>query len=73
MHLPPILSLGASSMIGLLVRDLVLTQDEVTELTSSLLVSRDPPLGTIRLVDWAAANADQLGRRYHSKLARHFR
>jgi uncharacterized protein YbjT (DUF2867 family) len=72
-HLPPMLSLGASRMLGLLVRDVLLTANEVTELTASLLVSADPPAGTIRLADWAAAHADQLGRHYHSELDRHFR
>jgi hypothetical protein len=51
----------------------LLTTNEVTELTASLLVSADPPAGTIRLADWAAAHADQLGRHYHSELDRHFR
>ena len=72
-HMPPMLSLGASRMLGLLVRDLLLTSHEVTELTASLLVSNDPPAGTTRLADWAAAHAGQLGRDYHSELDRHFR
>jgi NADH dehydrogenase len=73
LHLPPMLALGASQVIGMLVRDVLLTRHEVTELMASLLVSREPPAGTIRLADWAASHADQLGRRYHSELDRHFR
>jgi uncharacterized protein YbjT (DUF2867 family) len=72
-HLPPVLSLGASRMLGLLVRDVLLTSHEVTELRASLLVSAEPPAGTIRLADWAVAHGDQLGRQYHSELDRHFR
>ena len=72
-HLPPTLALAASQAIGLLVGDVMLTRHEVTELTASLLVSAAPPAGTIRLVDWATSHADQLGRRYHSELSRHFR
>jgi uncharacterized protein YbjT (DUF2867 family) len=72
-HMPPMLSLSASRMLGLLVRDVLLTTDEVTELTAGLLVSSHPPAGTIRLADWAVAHAHQLGRDYHSELDRHFR
>jgi uncharacterized protein YbjT (DUF2867 family) len=72
-HLPPMLALGASQVIALLVRDVLLTRDEVTELMASLLVSANPPGGTIRLADWAGSHADQLGRHYNSELDRHFR
>ena len=72
-HLPPLLSLVASRMMGLLVRDVLLTAHEVTEMRASLLVSAHPPAGTIRLANWAAAHALQLGRHYHSELDRHFR
>jgi NADH dehydrogenase len=72
-HIPPMVSLSASRMLGLLVRDVLLTTDEVTELRASLLVSGHPPAGTIRLADWAVSHAEQLGRHYHSELDRHFR
>ncbi len=44
-HVPPRLSRLGSQVIGLLVRDVVLTADEVTELMASLLVSGEPPAG----------------------------
>lgn len=72
-HAPAPLALAASRVLGLLVRDVMLTRDEVTELTASLLVSDQPPRGTISLGAWAAANADDLGRGYHSELDRHYR
>ena len=72
-HAPAPLSRAASRVLGLMVRDVMLTRDEVTELTASLLVSDQPPQGTIRLSTWAAAHADALGRSYHSELDRHFR
>jgi uncharacterized protein YbjT (DUF2867 family) len=72
-HLPPPLFLASGQLIGLLLRDVVLTRDEVTELTESLLVSRQRPRGVIRFSDWVPANAQQLGRHYHSELARHYR
>ena len=72
-HAPTPLSLAASRVLGLLVRDVMLTRDEVTELAASLLVSDEPPQGTISLGSWATANATDLGRKYHSELDRHYR
>jgi NADH dehydrogenase len=63
----------AARLIGLVVRDVVLTRDEVTELQSQLMRSAAAPTGTIRLADWLAANADTLGRAWASELDRHFR
>ena len=56
-----------------LVRDVVLTADEIRELTSSLLTSAQPPLGKIRVSDWIREHADSLGRRWSSELARNYR
>jgi NADH dehydrogenase len=72
-HAPHVVSYAAARVLGLLVRDVMLTRDEVTELTSSLLVSDQPARGQIGLPAWAAAHADELGRAYHSELDRHFR
>jgi NADH dehydrogenase len=72
-HTPHFASLVGARLLGVLVRDVMLTRDEVTELTASLLVSRQAPLGRIGLPAWADAHADELGRRYHSELDRHFR
>jgi NADH dehydrogenase len=72
-HAPPLASLAGARLLGLLVRDVMLTRDEVTELTGSLLVSRRPPLGGLGLQAWADAHGDELGRSYHSELDRHFR
>lgn len=72
-HLPPVLARTASQMLGLLVRDVMLTRDEVTELMASLLVSGQPPKGTISFRAWVREEAKILGRRYHSELDRHYR
>jgi NADH dehydrogenase len=72
-HAPRLVSYAGARALGLLVRDVMLTRDEITELTASLLVSGAPPRGRIGLGAWAAAHADELGRTYHSELDRHFR
>jgi hypothetical protein len=59
--------------MGLFVRDVVLTRDEIRELTSSLLTSQQPPLGTIRISDWVRDHAGELGRRWSSELQRNYR
>jgi uncharacterized protein YbjT (DUF2867 family) len=71
--MPGIAVLAAARLLGLLVRDVVLTRDEIRELTSSLLTSHETPRGEIRLSEWLPANAAQLGRRWSSELARNYR
>jgi uncharacterized protein YbjT (DUF2867 family) len=71
--MPSALVLAAARLLGLLVRDVVLTRDEIRELTSSLLTSHEPPRGEIRLSEWLPANAATLGRRWSSELARNYR
>ena len=73
LHTPPSIGLGLTSLIGLMVRDVVLTRDEVDGLMSGLLTSDSPPTGTTRFADWLEENADSLGRRYTSELQRNFR
>ena len=65
--------LATARLLGLVVRDVVLTADEIRELTSSLLTSGQPPLGTIRVSDWVREHAGSLGRRWSSELARNYR
>ncbi len=72
-HMPVTASLAAARLIGLFVRDVVLTRHEVTELQQRLMFSEQPPAGRIRLADWLAANADTIGRHWSSELDRHFR
>ena len=65
--------LVTAKVLGLLVRDVVLTGHEIRELTSSLLTSAQPALGTIRVSDWVREHADALGRRWSSELSRNYR
>ncbi len=72
LHLSPRVMSAASRALGLLVRDVVLTPDEISGLTSGLLVSRDAPLGRIAFSEWLAANSSSIGRSYANELQRHF-
>jgi uncharacterized protein YbjT (DUF2867 family) len=72
-HVPAWAALAAARVIGLVVRDVVLTRDEVTELQSGLMTSSAPPTGKVRLGDWLTEHGDALGRSWASELDRHFR
>jgi NADH dehydrogenase len=71
--MPHVVVLAAARVLGLLLRDVVLTRDEIRELTSSLLTSREAPRGVIRISAWLHENADSLGRRWSSELGRNYR
>ena len=72
-NLPPSLTLLAGDVVGLLVRDVMLTRQELEGLMDELLVSHEAPRGTRRVDDWLLKSADSLGRKYASELDRHFR
>jgi len=71
--LPALVVFAAARLIGLFVRDVVLTRDEIRELTSSLLTSREPARGEIRISEWLRENADSIGRRWSGELSRNYR
>ena len=72
-HTPPSLGFALTRLVGLLLRDVVLTRDEVDGLMVGLLTSRSAPKGMTRLGEWLNDNAGGLGRQYVSELRRHFR
>ena len=71
-HTPPSLGLTLTRLVGLMMRDVVLTRDEVDGLMAGLLTSDAAPTGTTTLSSWLEDNAHHLGRRYASELSRHF-
>jgi uncharacterized protein YbjT (DUF2867 family) len=73
LHLPPSLTLIAADVVGLFVRDIVLTRQELAGLMEELLVSDQTPRGKQRLDDWLLKGAKSLGTSYASELDRHFR
>ena len=73
LHTPPRVGLALTGLVGLLMRDMALTHDEVVGLMAGLLTSGEPPTGTTRLSDWLVENGDGLGRRYVSELRRNYR
>ena len=72
-HTPPSLGFALTRLVGVMLRDVVLTPDEVDGLMAGLQTSNSTPLGTTALNDWLDENADALGQRYQSVLKRNFR
>jgi NADH dehydrogenase len=66
----PALGHIVASVIGGLVGDVLLTREEIDGLMADLLCTSSQPAGETRLTDWARENADSLGTRYSSELAR---
>jgi NADH dehydrogenase len=71
-HLPPSAALFLSRLIGLWMKDVILTRDEIEGLSSDLLMSDQPPTGHTSLGDWLAANRQSVGRQYASEIKRHY-
>jgi NADH dehydrogenase len=71
-HVPPVAMAAAARALGLLVRDVVLTPDEIEGLTAGLLVSHQPPRGRIAFSDWLDKQTGSLGRSYANELRRHY-
>ena len=71
-HLPPIAMAVVARALGLLVRDVVLTGDEIEGLTAGLLVSHHPPRGHIGFTEWLNEHGRSIGLSYANELRRHF-
>lgn len=72
-RVPPSLGLLAGRVIGLAVKDEILTKDELAGLMQELLTSRQKPKCGTRFSEWVEENAGTIGQRYTSEMGRHFR
>ena len=72
LKVPPPAMAAAARALGLVMRDVVLTGDEISGLTAGLLVSHHAPLGQIAFTDWLREHSDSTGRSYANELKRHF-
>ena len=72
-HTTPSLGFALTRLVGLLLRDVVLTRDKDDRLMAGLLTSESAPTGTTRLADWIHDNRANLGRRYVSELRGNYR
>jgi nucleoside-diphosphate-sugar epimerase len=69
---PGWLSLQLLKPIELLLRDTVLTEEELLGLQQELLVSQHAALGVAKVEEWLMEHGDAMGRTYVNDLRRHF-
>jgi NADH dehydrogenase len=67
---PPSLGYWSTRLVGLLVRDVVATREEIRGLMENRLVVDAPPLGKTKLSDWVEKHKETLGRHYTSEMRR---
>lgn len=60
-------------LLGLALRDTLLTPDEYRSMAAGLADSAGPTTGNTAVTDWIREHGDELGRRYASELDLHFR
>jgi NADH dehydrogenase len=72
MHVPAGVALFLSRLVGYILRDVVLTKDEMHSLMAGLLVSSGPSTARTHLSRWLEENRHILGLRYASELRRHY-
>ncbi len=65
--------LGLSSVLGVAMRDTLLTREEYRAMADGLADSAAPASGETVFTDWVAAHGAELGRAYANELDRHFR
>jgi len=71
-HTSPAVGILLGKLIGLFVKDVVLTKDEVSGLMENKLTSDQKPNGKTLFSEWLHDNQHLIGSRYTSELNRHF-
>ena len=72
-RVPPSVGYAMTSIAGYLLKDVVITRDEVEGLMQNLLVSAGPPTAEETFTAWLRDNAATLGVSYASEMERHYR
>jgi NADH dehydrogenase len=72
-HVDPRIARGAASAIGLMVRDVLITDHELGGLMAEKAYSDAPTTGERRFSSWVREAGPALGLRYESEIRRHFR
>src|SRR5437588_126264 len=68
LHAPPAAMAALARALGLVVRDVVLTADEIRGLTAGLVASHHPALGHISFSAWLHEHESALGDAYANEL-----
>jgi NADH dehydrogenase len=71
-HLPGSAVPIVSRLVGVALRDVLLTRDEYRAMADGLADTDGPATGSVALSDWLAEHASTLGLTYANELRRHF-
>lgn len=72
-HIPPAIGIMFGKVIGLAMRDNILTRNELKGLMDEMLTSKQKPNGTTAFSDWLNKHKEKIGSKYSSEIQRHFR
>jgi NADH dehydrogenase len=67
----PAVAVAGARVAGFIMKDALLTREQLDDLRAELLVSAEPTHGTIRFSEWLPRQRVDLGRRYASARTRH--
>jgi NADH dehydrogenase len=73
MKIPPLLGISLGKLIGLAIRDVILTKDELDGLMANMLTSEQEFNAKTKFSEWLDDNCNNIGTSYASELDRHFR
>jgi NADH dehydrogenase len=62
-----------ASVLGLVLRDVLLTGDEFRAMAEGMADTEGPTTGTTSVSAWIRDHADTLGRSYANEIERHFK
>ena len=68
MPVPPLMGWMAGQVMGLFLKDMVITRAEIKGLMQGLVASDEEPLGIIKFSEWIEDKGDRIGRKYHNDL-----
>jgi nucleoside-diphosphate-sugar epimerase len=71
-HVPGVVVPALSSVLGLALRDVLLTKEEYQAMARGLADTDGPSTGSTQLSAWIAERGNDLGVRYANELTRHF-
>jgi uncharacterized protein YbjT (DUF2867 family) len=71
-HVPGVALPALSRVVGVVLKDVLLTRDEYRAMASGLADTNGPATGTTKLSEWLELNGPALGQVYANELQRHF-
>ncbi len=73
LRVSPAFGILCGQLLGIFLRDILLTQHELEGLMQEMLTSLQPSNGQTKFSDWLEDNKTTLGRSYSSEITKHFR